>query len=148
MGYSPQPPSRYCVPPFPVRRRFIMARRSRCVHHPALPLCFHRLRISLFSSSTRSSFPCAFERSLATSTAGSALSCHFPFHNSIFADNFLTYTSAILSSSPIPFFPADSLFFFHAFDRHLATSPAGYAPSYHFPFHHSSSAYLYDTILP
>ena len=61
MGYSPQPSSRYCAPPFPVRRGFIMTRRSRCVHHPALPSCSHRLRISLFSSSTRSSFPCAFE---------------------------------------------------------------------------------------
>ena len=50
--------------------------------------------------------------SLATSTAGSALSYHVPFHNSIFADIFLTYNSVILSSSPIPFFPADSLFFF------------------------------------
>ena len=42
----------------PVRHGFIMTRRSCCVHNPKTPSCFHRLRISLFSSSTRSSFPC------------------------------------------------------------------------------------------
>ena len=43
---------------FPVRRGFIMTRRSCCVHNPKNPSCFHRLRISFFFSSTRSSFPC------------------------------------------------------------------------------------------
>jgi hypothetical protein len=57
-GASPQPPSRYRVPPFPVRRGLLMARRSHFVHNPKLPSCFHRLRILLFFSSTRSSYPC------------------------------------------------------------------------------------------
>ncbi len=29
---------------FPVRRYFIMARSSRCVHHPTLPSCFHAVK--------------------------------------------------------------------------------------------------------
>ena len=86
MGYSPQPPSRYCVPPFPVRRGFITARRSRCVHHPALPSCSHRLRISLFFPRRLALRFHAFEWQLATSPAGSALSYHFPLHDSILAD--------------------------------------------------------------
>ena len=148
MGCSPQPSSRYCVPPFPVRRGFIMTRRSRCVHHPALPSCSHRLRISLFFSSTCSSFPCAFEWQFSYKHGWicAQLPLSVPqFHLRRYLSNIYFHHSFIVSD---PVLSRRLALFFHAFDWHLATSPAGYAPSCHFPFHHSSSAYFYDIILP
>ena len=129
MGYSPQPSSRYCVPPFPVRRGFIMTRRSRCVHHPALPSCSHRLRISLFSSSTRSSFPCAFEWQFSYKHGWicAQLPLSVPqFHLRRYLSNIYFRHSFIVSD---PVLSRRLALLFHAFDWHLATSPAGYALS-------------------
>ncbi len=65
-----------------------MTRRACYVLNPENPPYFHRLRISLFFPSTRSSFQClkVAVTSVATSPAVSAPSYHFPFHSSIFAD--------------------------------------------------------------
>ncbi len=54
----PQPPSRWRIPPLPMRIGFIMTRHLRCVQYRAIPPCFNRLRIYLFISYTSSSFPC------------------------------------------------------------------------------------------
>ncbi len=69
---------------------FIMTRRSRCVQHPALPTCFHRLRISLFFSSTRSSFPCLRVAVRNYEPGRIFAQLPLPFHTSIFAKTFST----------------------------------------------------------
>ena len=113
-----------------------MTRRSRCVHHHALPSCSHRLRISLLFSRLLALHVHAVEWQLATSPAGSAPSYHFSFHNSIFAASlhfrhaFIVFLSRRLA---------------HHFRRVVVseTSPAGSSPSCRFPFHDLSSPILF-----
>ena len=72
---------------------------------------------------------------LATSPAVSAPSCHFPFHNSIFADLSTLYFQRPSSSSHLAFFSRRLALRFHAIEWQFATSPAESALSYHFPLH-------------
>jgi len=119
-----------------------MTRRSCCVHNPKNPSCFHRLRISFFFSSTRSSFPCL---RLAVSYKSGLICAQLTFSVPQFSLRRSLYS--LLPTSYIVF-ASRSLFFrrlalrFHAFEWQLATSPAGSAPSYHFPFHNSIFADL------
>ncbi len=95
---------------FPVRRGFKMTRRSYCVHNPKNPSCFHRLRISFFFSSTRSSFPCL---PVAVSYKSGRICAQLRFsvpqfnlRRSLYS---LLPTSFIVFASR-SFFPVDSLF--------------------------------------
>ena len=128
---------------FPVRRGFIMTRRSSCVHNPKNPSCFHRLRISFFFSSTRSSFPCL----KVEGSYKSGRNCAQPA--TIFSSKIQSSPISLLFTSDVLHRLRISLFFslrlalrFYAFEWQLATSPAGSALNYHFPLHDSILADL------
>ena len=127
---------------FPVRRGVIMTRRSCCVHNPKNPSCFHRLRISFFFSSSRSSFPC---HKVVVSYKSGRICAQLPF--SVPQFNLCRSLCSLLPTSFVVF-ASRSYFFrrlalrFHAFEWQFATSPAESALSYHFPLHDSIFADL------
>ena len=127
---------------FPVRRGFIMTRRSCCVHNPKNPSCFHRLRISFFFSSTRSSFTCL---KVAVSYKSGRNCAQLPFFRFTIQSTpiSLLFTSDVLHCLRISLFFSRRLALrFRAFEWQLATSPAGSALGYHFPLHDSIFADL------
>ncbi len=73
-----------------------MTRRSRFVHNLYRPSCFHRLRISLFFSSTRSSYPCL---RVAVRYKSGWICAQLPIFRSPFPSSpiFLLFTSDVLS---------------------------------------------------
>ena len=81
-----------------------MSRRSCCVHTPKKPSCFHRLRISFFFSSTRSSFPCL---KVAVSYKSGRICIQLPFSVPQF-----NLCRSLYSLSPTSFIVFASRFFF------------------------------------
>ncbi len=116
------------------------------MHNPKNPSCFHRLRILFFSRLLALLFH-ALNWQLATSLtspAVSALSYHFPFNNSTFADLSVLYfrSPSLYSHLAFSFLFRRLALRFHDFEFQLATSRAGSALIYHFPFHNSIFADL------
>ncbi len=118
-----------------------MTRRSRFVHNLELPSCFRRLRISLFFSSTRSSHPCL---RVAVRCKSDWICAQLPFSVPRFHLRRSLYSSlpTFFHCCRISLFSRRLALYLNSFKWQLATSPAGSALSYHFPFYNSIFADL------
>ncbi len=128
---------------FPVRRGFILTRRSCCEHNHKSVVLSLSSHLVLFLYSLFILMPGSGSYTVATCSAVSAPSYHFPFHKSIFADLSTLFFRRPSLFSHLAFFSRRLALRFHAFEWQLATCPAGSALSYHFPLHNSTFADLY-----
>ncbi len=131
-----------------MRRGFITTRRSCCVHNPKNPSCFHRLCIK--SSQVIKPQSCK-EQGARIKKGGGMPRIIFRSHpippdvapvgqcagsTRLYSTRSQTWSCASRSLSRL------LALHFHALKWQLATSPAVYTPSYHFPFHNSISVDL------